>query len=81
MRVFKLSQFLLNTIISLFFLLLGQSFKSSTEERLKDYSRSGLRTLVMAKRVSFSSLSFFGRKKKLFTFWDRQAASITVMSL
>ncbi|CDS41466.1 phospholipid transporting ATPase VA [Echinococcus multilocularis] len=29
----------------------GQSFKSSTEERLKDYSRSGLRTLVMAKRV------------------------------
>ncbi|KAM7537180.1 hypothetical protein Aperf_G00000078666 [Anoplocephala perfoliata] len=29
----------------------GQSFKSSTEERLHDYSRSGLRTLVMAKRI------------------------------
>ncbi|VDD79951.1 unnamed protein product [Mesocestoides corti] len=29
----------------------GQHFKVSTEERLRDYSRSGLRTLVMAKRV------------------------------
>eukprot|EP00108_Taenia_solium_P007625 TsM_001104100 transcript=TsM_001104100 gene=TsM_001104100 len=33
----------------------GQTFRSSTEERLKDYSRSGLRTLVMAKRVLLES--------------------------
>ncbi|KAL5104389.1 putative phospholipid-transporting ATPase VA [Taenia crassiceps] len=33
----------------------GQSFKSSTEERLNGYSRSGLRTLVMAKRVLLES--------------------------
>uniref|UniRef100_A0A158QD87 Phospholipid-transporting ATPase n=1 Tax=Hymenolepis diminuta TaxID=6216 RepID=A0A158QD87_HYMDI len=29
----------------------GQAFKTSTDECLRDYSRSGLRTLVMAKRV------------------------------
>ncbi|VDO01127.1 unnamed protein product [Rodentolepis nana] len=39
--------------------LKGQAFRINTEERLHDYSLSGLRTLVMAKRVRHFILSFF----------------------